>query len=222
MESLAYLHLAQDYESDETKELIGLQGLGSSIAQINFRSFSKATVSLLSAASATWILSSPYIALANGYVFEEYSSEQQPPAQQPPEQPSNSQGLTVIISNKYVKSYAGGGYYYILQEADFEDRPAYAVPESSYPTSDSSTYHPVRPKSTTPLCGVFKLGDSGSGVSCLQELLQKTGYFDGAITGYFGTKTCDAVIAFQRDHGLYVDGVAGSQTLEVLNQIAGR
>lgn len=201
MEPLAYLYLAQEYESSEIQEFVFLQNLGASIAPLNFtrlKRSGKATLGLISAVSATWMLSAPTVALAEGSV----------------------EFVPIILGGKYVKSYAGGGYYYILEDNKFEDQTGYAVIESSY---SSGAYYPVGPEPapSQPLCGVFKEGDSGSGVACLQELLQKAGYFDGAITGYFGPKTCDAVIAFQRDHGLFVDGVAGPQTLEVLNQIAG-
>lgn len=238
MEPLAYLYLLQEYESDESRELTrlkasglkvsGLKDLGASIAQINFKLSGKATTSLLTTASATWMLATPYVAMADGYIPQEsetpnisltddpVSKESTAPHIALPEEHISKESIPIVVLiGRYVKSYAGGGYYYILQDGDFRNRLAYAVEESSY--------RPVRPEPlpSEVLCGVFKLGDSGSGVACLQELLQKTGYFDGAITGYFGQKTCDAVIAFQRDYGLYVDGVAGPQTLEALNKIAG-
>lgn len=194
MELLAYLHLAQAYECPETQEFV--LPLSASIAPAHFKHLGKAAASLFSVVSATWMLAAPAVVLAE----EAYPSKQFVP---------------VILGDKYVQSYAGGSYYYILQDGEFDDRPAYAVAESSY--------HSVRPEPAPvhSLCGVFGPGDSGSGVACLQELLQKAGYFDGVATGYFGPKTCDAVIAFQRDYGLYVDGVAGPQTLEALNQVAG-
>jgi len=233
MEPLAYLYLVQDYENDEHRELTGLKvsglkNLSSSIASINFKRSIQATTSLLSTASATWMLATPYVALADGYIpqesetphvslTDEHSSKgTTAPHVALPEEHSSKEGIPIVVLiGRYVKSYAGGGYYYILQDGDFRNRIAYAVEESSY--------QPVRPDpvSSQVLCGIFQQGDSGSGVACLQELLQKAGYFEGAITGYFGSKTCDAVIALQRDYGLYADGVAGPQTLEVLNKIAG-
>ena len=43
------------------------------------------------------------------------------------------------------------------------------------------------------------------------------GYFNATPTGYFGTITQTAVMNFQRDHGLAVDGIVGPATLNALN-----
>ena len=53
-------------------------------------------------------------------------------------------------------------------------------------------------------------------VSELQQTLQAIGYYDGPITGYYGALTKAAIRRFQADHGLKVDGIAGPQTLRVL------
>lgn len=197
MEPLAYLYLTQEYESSEIRELVFLRNWSWPIAPGKLQRSGQVAVSLFSVASAAWMLGGAELVLA----------EQAP-----------KEFVPVILGGKYTQSYAGGGYYYVLEDNEFDDRPAYAVVESSY-ASGGGSYHPVRPDSSAQaLCGVFKEGDSGEGVACLQELLQKAGYFDSAVTGYFGKITCDAVAAFQRDRGLYVDGVAGPQTLEALQQ----
>lgn len=56
-------------------------------------------------------------------------------------------------------------------------------------------------------------GNSGSQVSNLQRNLTIAGYYDGPITGYYGSLTQSAVSRFQRENGLRADGVAGPQTL---------
>lgn len=64
---------------------------------------------------------------------------------------------------------------------------------------------------------LLKVGSSGQAVSRLQQALKNKGYFTYPnITGYYGTITRDAVIRFQRDHGLAVDGIAGQQTQKAL------
>ena len=64
---------------------------------------------------------------------------------------------------------------------------------------------------------LLKVGSSGQAVSRLQQALKNKGYFTYPnITGYYGTITRDAVIRFQRDHGLSVDGIAGQQTQKAL------
>lgn len=60
---------------------------------------------------------------------------------------------------------------------------------------------------------LLSVGSRGSEVSRLQQELKNRGYFTyPRITGYFGTITRDAVIRFQRDNGLLVDGIVGPQT----------
>jgi cell wall-associated NlpC family hydrolase len=62
---------------------------------------------------------------------------------------------------------------------------------------------------------VLKMGKSGIDVRDLQELLTAAGYPLDA-DGVFGTKTFQAVKAFQFDHSLTADGVVGSKTWAAL------
>lgn len=63
---------------------------------------------------------------------------------------------------------------------------------------------------------VLKLGDSGPTVAALQLRLRDLGAgLKG--TGYFGNGTDTAVEAFQRTHGLAVDGVVGPETALALD-----
>ena len=59
-------------------------------------------------------------------------------------------------------------------------------------------------------------GDSGSQVATLQRNLSIVGYYNGPVTGFYGSLTRDAVIQFQRASGLTPDGIAGSRTLASL------
>lgn len=61
----------------------------------------------------------------------------------------------------------------------------------------------------------IRRGAFGWDVSVLQFLLSQRGR-DVAINGYFGTKTERKLRAFQRSHGLAVDGIAGRRTLHKL------
>jgi peptidoglycan hydrolase-like protein with peptidoglycan-binding domain len=65
--------------------------------------------------------------------------------------------------------------------------------------------------------GVLRRGDSGEDVRRLQEQLRDANFYDGPITGFFGSQTEDAVVRFQRANRLDDDGVAGPQTLARLN-----
>lgn len=55
----------------------------------------------------------------------------------------------------------------------------------------------------------------------LQQLLIKAGYNCGGYgaDGKFGKGTYDSLIAFQRDHGLRVDGLAGTNTFDKLEEV---
>ena len=64
--------------------------------------------------------------------------------------------------------------------------------------------------------GTLSRNDSGPDVSRLQDRLASLGYFSANSTGFFGSITEDAVTRFQKDKGLKVDGIAGSETLSAL------
>lgn len=69
--------------------------------------------------------------------------------------------------------------------------------------------------------GELRQGERGQEVRELQERLNELGYTDAhgrplRADGKFGQKTEEALEAFQRDHDLKVDGVAGSRTLDAL------
>jgi peptidoglycan hydrolase-like protein with peptidoglycan-binding domain len=59
-------------------------------------------------------------------------------------------------------------------------------------------------------------GNSGYQVSTLQRNLTIAGYYNGPVTGFYGSLTQNAVIRFQRANGLTSDGIAGSRTLAAL------
>ena len=61
-------------------------------------------------------------------------------------------------------------------------------------------------------------GDSGSQVTAIQENLTALGYFDGPITGYFGSLTESSVMQFQQANALPADGIVGSETQAALQQ----
>lgn len=59
-------------------------------------------------------------------------------------------------------------------------------------------------------------GERGSAVTQLQQTLNNNGYWCGSTDGIFGSKTYNAVIKFQRDAGIAVDGIVGPQTRQAL------
>ncbi|OPY57871.1 MAG: Peptidoglycan endopeptidase LytF precursor [Pelotomaculum sp. PtaU1.Bin035] len=66
---------------------------------------------------------------------------------------------------------------------------------------------------------VLKQGMSGDDVLKLQSNLLKAGYFNGSLDGNFGSITQSAVLNFQADNRLAADGIAGPETLQVLQSL---
>ncbi len=62
----------------------------------------------------------------------------------------------------------------------------------------------------------LKHGSTGSEVRKMQQRLKELGYLKGSVDGDFGDATETAVKAFQQQHGLTVDGKAGTRTLDKL------
>lgn len=69
----------------------------------------------------------------------------------------------------------------------------------------------------TPKVKTLKKGSSGADVKTLQTRLNELGYDCGKVDGKYGDKTAAAVKAFQKDHNLTVDGIAGAKTQTSLN-----
>ena len=85
--------------------------------------------------------------------------------------------------------------------------------------SQPATPPPVvadKPKTSANYTKALEKGISGSQVTALQKKLQTAGYFDGPVTGYYGSLTQQAVIAFQKAHGIIPDGIADTSTLKAL------
>lgn len=69
--------------------------------------------------------------------------------------------------------------------------------------------------------GILTVGSRGARVTELQKNLTKLGYSTKGTDGIFGTATRDAVISFQRDHGLKPDGMAGMDTRNAILKAVG-
>ena len=70
--------------------------------------------------------------------------------------------------------------------------------------------------SPEPADGPLRQGMSGQRVYLLQSQLTALEYDPGPLDGLFGSKTHEAVVAFQRDKTLTMDGVVGPQTAAAL------
>lgn len=70
--------------------------------------------------------------------------------------------------------------------------------------------------------GLLKEGSRGDEVKELQQRLNELGYSCGSADGIFGSKTEQAVKAFQKDHGLVADGIVGAKTKAALEKADGK
>ncbi|MGO4538972.1 spore cortex-lytic enzyme [Paenibacillus sp. 2TAB19] len=66
----------------------------------------------------------------------------------------------------------------------------------------------------------LKYGSTGPDVPDLQYRLKTLGYFDSSITLFFGDDTYEALMKFQKDYSIAVDGIAGKQTWETLKKVS--
>ncbi|MEQ9358665.1 MAG: N-acetylmuramoyl-L-alanine amidase [Coleofasciculus chthonoplastes F3-SA18-01] len=78
----------------------------------------------------------------------------------------------------------------------------------------------VRQRLGTSFIEVLREGDTGPRVKELQQILNAQGFKAGPIDGIFGEGTEDAVISFQKFHGLDADGLVGPATWKVLERVS--
>ena len=83
--------------------------------------------------------------------------------------------------------------------------------------SASATATPKATATPAPTASTsLKVGSKGSDVKELQKKLIELGYLSGTADGVYGTKTAEAVKAYQKASKLTADGVAGTATLKSL------
>jgi len=68
---------------------------------------------------------------------------------------------------------------------------------------------------------ILRTGDKGELVKKLQKALAYLGYHPGPLDGHFGSMTEDAVEAFQKKSKIYMDGLVGPSTADMLNRALG-
>ena len=62
----------------------------------------------------------------------------------------------------------------------------------------------------------------GDDVATLQARLQDLGFYTNLVDGYFGLQTHNALSSYQREYGLYPDGICGPETLRSLYFLGSR
>ena len=122
-------------------------------------------------------------------------------------------GLAVIILLVIAILYVGIS---ALQDQRVYQREAAITPTPSItPRTVRITEDPALPTSTPTPC-ILQKNSIGIEVKQLQQRLKDLGYYSGDVDGQYGTGTQTEVTAFQAQHGLKADGVAGEQTLAIL------
>jgi murein L,D-transpeptidase YcbB/YkuD len=126
----------------------------------------------------------------------------------------------------------------LVREVPYRDRQSYLT---DLQTSEPGAYFRALPPSTPAYTGLMRHklsletllagggwgptvaggklepGDSGPGVVALRNRLVRMGYLRRSASPLYDAPMTDAIRAFQRDHGLEEDGVAGQATLEQVN-----
>src|SRR5690242_1081706 len=62
----------------------------------------------------------------------------------------------------------------------------------------------------------------GDDVATLQARLQDLGFYTGMVDGHFGLQTHNGLMSYQREYGLYPDGICGPETLRSLYFLGSR
>ncbi|MCG7594220.1 N-acetylmuramoyl-L-alanine amidase [Mycobacterium sp. PSTR-4-N] len=62
----------------------------------------------------------------------------------------------------------------------------------------------------------------GDDVATLQARLQDLGFYTGLVDGHFGLQTHNALMSYQREFGLFPDGICGPETLRSLYNLGSR
>lgn len=143
------------------------------------------------------------------------------PTPEPTPDPTLTEGMESDEVNRLQERLMSLGYL------DIDESTRYYGPATAYAVSMFQRQHGLEQDG---VCGPKTLeiiytdaarpytlleGTQGNDVDMLQSRLMELGYLSKA-TGYYGTETVDAVMAFQARNSLAVDGKTGAQTLDCI------
>jgi len=118
----------------------------------------------------------------------------------------NIGGLVVIIV--LICAIFWVGVAAIVNQQQYEREAQITPTPSITPRTVQITENPAYPTST-PTPRLFQVNDVGIEVRQMQQRLKDLGYYHGEADGQFGSGTESAVKAFQFQHNLKDDGIAG-------------
>ncbi|BAN00437.1 hypothetical protein YM304_01230 [Ilumatobacter coccineus YM16-304] len=99
--------------------------------------------------------------------------------------------------------------------------PTTAAPTTLAPTTTAAPTTTEAPVATEPAGPFYRSGDEGGEIAVIQLKLETVGFLDpGYTAGVFDTATNQAVLDFQGQYGLIVDGVVGPETERALTAAA--
>jgi hypothetical protein len=205
METVAYLEVAQDYENSELQSYDGISE--------RIKLSGKAVATSLGVVATAWtgglLTSAP--ALACGYSI---SCRPRPIAVNPCCRPQPIFVRPVVVRPIAVSPCCRPRPVYYQPVSHPSCNVSCYSEDQGYDEGNYNDYHEI---AFSPYVDAnnLSLGDAGQTVALLQQALSDLGY-SVSVDGLFGLQTEAAVLAYQRDQGLLVDGVAGGQTLDSL------
>ncbi|AOY80654.1 peptidoglycan-binding protein [Moorena producens JHB] len=207
MESLVCVNLAESYEDADNFQWQDDNGLIRWLDGLNTPTIpSSAWIKISAIAIALTILSTA--ANASAKVLQKGSRGAQVTSLQ-----------KELAAAGFYKGRITGNYDMLTQSyvAIFQQNKGLPIDGVAGPKTLAALYKTAGTDIRLPTNTQLKRGSRGTVVSDLQKKLTTLGFFNGPITGYYGRMTQAAVIKFQRAKGLPVDGVAGPNTLFVIN-----
>jgi peptidoglycan hydrolase-like protein with peptidoglycan-binding domain len=214
MEAIGYLHLASAYEASESLEVVPVRV---NCKFLNWKKLSSAAaMRLLSVALTVGILN------VAGQAFAIQKG-------------SNGAEVTTIqrCLNKlgFFRGPVTGKFGSLTQQAVIGFQQANKLPAdgvvggSTQPrlqqACQSRTPSNIQKTSNSNISGGLQLGSRGPAVSQLQQRLQRLGYFEGPITGYFGPKTQQALARSQKSSQLRNNTIVPAKTRQAnLNTVS--
>jgi len=123
----------------------------------------------------------------------------------------DSEALQTLPKGEEVDVLGTSGSWYKVRYGKFT---GYIMKQYVNLSSNSAIKNADKIKALGDAPGAMRIGDNNSDVKKLQQALDILGYYDGKIDGDYGTGTTAAVRAYQADHKLLADGVAGRDTVK--------